>query len=182
MRDLIAIILSLLLAIAAAGVMWGWWRSPIPTFMLFGSVLHGMMLGASLMWLVGSFGVRRRARRAMLGVTAGFVSVVALAFGQYLSDAYDYRHQARQAMAMVLQAPSPPTDALDDYDRHLLEPKTGYTGIIGYVRLQNRTSGRAWVSVVETLLVIGIATTLCIRARHEAEQESSRGRPPATVD
>ncbi len=83
---------------------------------------------------------------------------------------------------MVLHAPSPPTDALDDYDRHLLEPKTGYTGIIGYVRLQNRTSGSARVRVVEMLLVIGIATTLCIRAEREAGHKSPGEQLPATVD
>ncbi len=182
MRSPIAIVLSLLLAIAAAAVMCGWWRSPIPTFIVFGSVLHGMMLGAGLMWLVVRFGIRCRARRAMLGVIAGVVSIIALAFGQYLSDAYDYRHRAREAMAIVLQVPNPPTDALDDYDRHLLEPNTGYTGILGYVRLQNRTAWSAWVRVVEILLVIGIATTLCVRAEREAGSKTPREQPPATVD
>ncbi len=180
-HDLIAIVISLLIALAVAGVMWGWWRSPIPVFLVFTPVLHGMMLGAALMGLFDRLGVRSRLRRVAIPLVAGCVSVVSLALAQYVSDAHDYRRQARQPMAAMLQAPDAPgapdtrTSALHDYDRNLLQPVTGHTGIVGYLRLQNRAAWRAWVRFIETLLVIGIPTALCVYAGRGGWGADGRG-------
>src|SRR4051794_30551226 len=56
MRGVIAIVTSIPIALAAAGVMWLWWRSPVPTYLVFTPLLHGMLLGVALAWLVGRLG------------------------------------------------------------------------------------------------------------------------------
>jgi hypothetical protein len=168
-----AIVISLLSALAAAAVMWGWWRSPIPTFLVFTPVLHGMMLGAASMWIIDRLGIRSRARRVAIGLAASIVSLLALTFAQYLTDAHDYRDHTQQAMAIALSAPSPRTNALDYYDRNLLEPVTGQTGLIGYLRYRNAPGWRRHVRAAEALLVIGITTALCLAVG---------GRRAATVD
>jgi hypothetical protein len=170
MRGVIAIVLSFPLALAAAAVMWGWWRSPVPTFLVFTPVLHGMLLGVGLAWLVGRLRITCPIRRMVIGIVAGIVTVVALACGQYLSDAADYQRDAQRAALRLVPATSAvfsssSSNLLDDYDRNLLEPVTGAGGIIGHLSLQNhRAPWRGWLRGLESLLVIGIATTLCITA------------------
>lgn len=165
MRELIAIVLSLLIAIAAAGVIWGWWRSPIPTFMVFTPVLHGMLLGVGLMWVVHRVAIRSRAMRLSIGVLAGVVSIAALAFGHYAADAYAHRDQTQRAAGNFVRLPDAPHQVLRNYDTHLLAPATGRTGVIGHVVLQNRRPAwRRWVRGIEAVLVIGIAAALCSRA------------------
>ena len=167
MRDLIAIVVSVVIAVAAAAVFWGWWRSPIPTFIVFTAVLHGMMLGVTLAWAFNGIGVRARGRRALYAMGGGIVSVVALLFGQYVADAHDYRDHAHRALVAFFP-PEHQADAnvLDDYDRNLLQPATGRTGVLGYVVLKNRDE--AWsgsIRIIEAMLVIAIASVLAGRAR-----------------
>ena len=164
MRDLIATALAALIAIVAAAVMWGWSRSPVPTFLVFTPVLHGMMLGAGLMWLVQRLAIRSRAQRAAIGLMAGVVTVAALTLGQYVSDAYDYRDRTQERVAVMLQAPHPATDAFEHYDRNLLQPVAGRSGIIGYLHVRDAQPWRRRLRVVEALLTIGIATALCVTA------------------
>ncbi len=167
MRDLIAIVVSIAVAIVAAAVVWGWWRSPIPTFIVFTAVLHGMMLGVALAWVFDRVGTRSRGRRALLGMMGGVVSVAALVFGQYVTDAYDHRNHAQRAMSGLFP-PQHQRDAnvLDDYDRNLLQPATGRTGVLGYVVLKNRDQvWSGWIRIIEAMLVIAIASVLAGRAR-----------------
>ena len=167
MRDLIAIVVCALVAVVAAAVVWGWWRSPIPTFIVFTAVLHGMMLGVALAWAFDRIGTRARGRRALLGLLGGVVSVAALVFGQYVTDAYDYRDHAHRAMsAFFPTSQQRDYDVLDDYDRNLLQPATGRTGVLGYVVLKNRD--KVWSSsirIIEAILVIAIASVLAGRVR-----------------
>ena len=169
MRLVLSLLLSLLIAIVSAAVICLWWGSPIPTFIVFTPILHGLMLGIGLMWIVERFGVHRT-RRTVIGIVAGVVSVAALAFGQYVSDACAHQHQAQVAMRKLM--PQMPTAAsggnvLANYDRDVLEPATGHRGVIGYLLLTTRhqPQWRAIVRGIEALLVIITATTLCIVAR-----------------
>ena len=170
MRDLLSLALSILLALAAAAVMWGWWRSPVPTFLVFTPLLHGMLLGIGLAWLVERLRITCPVRRTVIGFVAGIVTVVALAFGQYVSDAADYQRDAQRAALRLVPATSAiwstsSSGMLDDYDRNLLEPATGAGGIIGHLSLQNhRAPWRGWLRGAEMILVIGVASALCVTA------------------
>jgi len=167
MRNLLAIAFALPVAIVAAGAVWGWGRSPIPTFVLFTPLLHGMTLGIALSWMLNALGVQCVVRRSVIGLLAGIVSVIALAFAQYVSAAHDYHHQTQRAITVLALAPADaPRGILDDYDRHLLEPATGHAGVVGHLYLENRgAKARGWLRGVEALLVIGTATALCVATR-----------------
>jgi hypothetical protein len=144
-----------------------WTCSPIPTFLIFTAVLHGMLLGLCLMWVVTKVGVHCPVRRTVVGVLAGGVSVVVLAFGQYLVDAYAHQRQT-QAAARTLSpvAQAADHDVLTVYDHDVLQPVTGQGGIVGHIRLITRGAAwQGWVRSAEAILVIGVATTLCITAR-----------------
>lgn len=165
-RDLVAILACVPVAIAAAAVIWLWWRSPIPTFKVFTAVLHGMLLGVALAWAFDRIGVRSRGRRALLGMTGAVVSVVALVFGQYVTDAHEYRDQAQRAVSAYIPVQrQPDANALADYDRNLLQPATGRTGILGYLALKHRGEAwGGWVRLIEATIVIAIASFLGSRA------------------
>lgn len=164
MRGVIAIALAILLAIAAAAPFWGWWRSPIPTFLVFTPVLHGMMLGAALMWLVERLRIRSPRRRALIGITAGVVSVSALTFAQYVTEAYDYHRKTQRAMAVLLGAADARTNPLSFYDANVLKPVSGRGGVIGYLRFRDAQAWRRQLRAAEAILVVALAGALCVTA------------------
>lgn len=163
-RDVLAIVISLIVAIAAAAVMWGWWRSPIPTFLVFSSGLHGMMLGVGLMWIIDRLAIRSRIRRAFIGIVAGVVSLLVLTVGQYVTDAYDYHLKTQHAMAVMLGAPAPEMNPIAAYDRNVLEPVTGRRGMIGYLQFRDAEGWRRQLRALESILMVGVATTLSLTA------------------
>ena len=173
MRYLIAILTSALFAIAAAAIIWAWWLSPISTFLVFTAVLHGIGLGVPLAWLFDQFRISPSAHRASIAAMASILSVAALVGGQYVADAKIYHNQRQRAMSQFF--PVPPHSAkavLQEYDRSLLAPVTGRTGVIGYIMLQDRTTAwRRWLRVADVLLVMAIASVL---AAHPAPL----ARPP----
>jgi hypothetical protein len=173
-RPILALLLGTIAGILSAAVVLLWWRSPVPTFLVFTSVLHGMLIGVCLMWIVIQLNVHCPVRRTVIGLLAGVVSVAALLAGQYVSDAIDHQHRTRAALQrMMPQAlPAARVDILSDYDHDVLAPVTGRTGMVGQFTLMTRGSAwRAWLRGIEAVLVIGIATGLCLRAR--------AARPPA---
>ena len=165
MRYLIVILTSAMFAIAAAAVIWAWWFSPIPTFLVFTAVLHGIGLGVGLAWLFDRFRISPPARRASIAAMAGILSVAALVGGQYVADAQAYHDQRQRAMSSFF--PMPPHSAkaaLQEYDRTLLVPVTGRKGVIGHIMLQDRaTAWRRWLRVIDVLLVMAIASILAAR-------------------
>jgi hypothetical protein len=172
MRALFATVLALLSGLASATFAWGWWRSPIQTFVIFTSLLQGMAAGIALMWIVRRFDVRSRAMRASLGVLAGGVSVVALAGGRYVSDAYDHRESARRASVVAVSAVGPEragamiahagANAFEMYDRGVLRPLTGHGGIIGHLDLQRRRGRWPWLLPIEAAVVVGVAVGMSL--------------------
>ena len=165
-REFLATVLSLLAGVGAAAVIWLWWRGPVPTFIVFTAALHGMLLGVSLRWIVQRLEVRSQTTRWAIGVTAGILSVGALTTGQYIDDAYAYRAQQQRAVAGLARLPAAPRWVVANYDRNVLLPATGRTGVAGYLVLGNR-GGRSNVTVrtVEALLVIGISAALGVVTR-----------------
>jgi ABC-type uncharacterized transport system permease subunit len=170
-RPVLAILLGVIAGALAAGVVLLWWRSPIPTFLLFTSILHGMLLGLCLMWLVARLHVHCPVRRTIIGVLAGVVSVAALLAGQYVFGALD--HQRQRQVATRQLAPQLPVatssslvNALSEYDHDVLLPVTGHRGVLGQFHLMTRDAPwRGWMRGVEALLVIAIATGLCVRSK-----------------
>src|SRR5688500_5526826 len=165
MRYLIAILTAVMFAITAAAVIWAWWLSPIPTFLVFTPVLHGIWLGVALAWVFDRFAIREPSRRASIAAMASILSVAALVGGQDVADAKIYHNQRQRAMSKFF--PMPPHSAkavLQEYDRSLLAPVTGRTGVIGYIMLQDRTAvWRRWLRVVDVLLVVAITSVLAAR-------------------
>ena len=173
-QPILAILLGTIAGILSAAVSLLWWRSPVPTFLLCTPVLHGMLIGVCLMWIVTRLNVHCPVRRTVIGLLAGIVSVAALLAGQYVSDAIDHQHRTRNALQrMMPQAlPIARADILSEYDHDVLAPLTGRTGMVGQFTLMTRgATWRAWLRGVESALVVGIATCLCLRAR--------AARPPA---
>jgi hypothetical protein len=170
-RPILAILLGAIAGALAAGVVLLWWRSPIPTFLLFTSILHGMLVGVCLMWVVARLNVHCPARRLVIGVLAGVVSIAALLAGQYVFGAVDHQRQRQVAMRML--APRLPAatssslaNALSEYDDDILLPVTGHRGVLGQFHLMTRGAPwRGWMRGVEALLVIAIATALCVRSK-----------------
>jgi hypothetical protein len=173
-QPILALLLGTLAGILAAAVVLVWWRSPIPTFLVLTPVLHGMLIGVCLMWIVTRLNVHCPMRRAVIGLLAGIVSVAALLAGQYVSNAIDHQHRTRAALQRMMPRALPVAraDILSDYDHDVLAPLTGRTGMVGQFTLMTRGSAwRAWLRGAEAFLVIAIATGLCLRAR--------AARPPA---
>jgi hypothetical protein len=167
-QPILALLLGTLAGMLSAAVLLLWWRSPVPTFLVFTPILHGILIGACLMWIVTRLDVHCPVRRTVIGLLAGVVSVAALLAGQYVSDAIDHRQRTHAALQrMMPQAlPIARADILSDYDHDVLAPLTGRTGMVGQFTLMARGSGwRAGLRGVEAILVIGIATGLCLRAQ-----------------
>lgn len=166
MREFFAIVLAFLAAAIAAAVIWLWWRSPIPTFIVFTPVLQGTILGVALHYLGAALKVSRSPRWTFVAALAGLGSVVALTFGQYASDAYEHRDAMRRAGAMVAPAQVPHgtpagLSVLDSYDWNVVLPRTGKTGIRGYAALRNGDDRwRGWLRFGEASIVVGLAAVL----------------------
>jgi hypothetical protein len=166
MRELLAIVLALLAAVAAAAIVWLWWRSPIPTFLVFTPVLHGLLLGVALHYIGATLKVSRWTGWMVVAALSGLASITALTFGQYWSDAYAYHDATRRAASLVAPAPlasgSPASlDVLDSYDRNVVLPRTGRTGIRGYTQLRfGQPKWRGPLRMGEGLILIVLAVVL----------------------
>ena len=178
MRELLAIVIAFVAAVAAAAVVWRWWRSPVPTFLIFTPILHGILLGVALHYLGAMLKVNRWSGWTYVAAIAGYLSAVALLYGQYVSDAYAYRDAARRAAVLVVAAPGSPRSpepmgVLDSYDWNVVHPRTGKTGMRGYAALRNvRDERPAWVWFGEGTIVVVLAAFLASprRDRGAADQ------------
>ena len=177
-QPILALLLGTIAGILSAAVMLLWWRSPVPTFLVFTPVLHGMLLGVCLMWIVARLNVHCPVRRTVIGLLAGVVSVAALLAGQYVCGALDHQRQretaVRQMTPYVALAPAL-ENVLAEYDHDVLLPVTGHRGVLGQFQLMTRDAPwGTWVRVFEALLVIGVATALC-RGSKDLKNAARRG-------
>lgn len=83
-QGLAALVLGLLGAAGAAGLIWVWEWSGIPTLMVLTSVLQGVILGGVLMYLVQRLKLRSKLLAAALGVVCGLSSAALVHVGHYL--------------------------------------------------------------------------------------------------
>jgi hypothetical protein len=187
MRELLAILCSFLAALAAAAVIWLWWRSPIPTFYVFTPLLQGILLGVALHSIGAALDVKRSWRWMTVAAVCGYVSAIGVTFGQYWSDANDYHHASRRATALL----APPAHAsglpaglsvLDSYDWNVIQPRTGKTGIRGYTELRfGQPRWRAWLRFGETLIVIVTTVALSAPAQRGARVQARPGDPRFSI-
>lgn len=177
MRELLAIVLSVLAAVAAAAVVWLWWRSPIPTFLVFTPILHGILLGAALHYVGATLTVSRRTGWMFVAALSGLASITALTFGQYWSDAYAHRDATRRAASLIAPAQSAfgspaGMDVLDSYDWNVVLPRTGKTGIRGYTALRfGQPKWRGPLRMAEGLILIVLAVVLSAPPRPRAADD-----------
>jgi len=166
MRHLVACSLATLVAVVVAVAVIGvWWMSPIPTFLVFTPLFHGMLLGLTLCALLNGLLIHSRAERLMIGALAGVISVCALLFWQYANDASAYRTQHERmvrAAAIERGALAHPSESrFELYDRNLLVPRTGHAGVIGYLQLRYRPATWRWYLYgLEVALVVALAAAL----------------------
>jgi hypothetical protein len=172
MRQIAMISLVLGAALGAAVVIGLWWASPVPTFILFTSVLHGLLLGLLLRRAFDQTHIASSRRRAVISVAAALISVIALFAFQYTRDASIYRGGYVRALRSMQIEPSANESRFALYDRNLLLPLTGRGGIAGYLALRYPPgTWRRYAFGAEALIVIALSVALpVVTARPVAVQ------------
>jgi hypothetical protein len=167
-------------ALVAAGIVWAWESSPIPTLVILTPILQGFVLGFVLMFLFGRAKLRNPTLGFVFGLVCGAISVVAVHYGHYVTDVYAFRDALRIEAAKAAASGSPgaptilsmvnsdPYHALDEFE---IKPMTGRTGFLGHLHVRAKhgvTIKRAEVTGIgmwvlwgiEALIVIGIAAAM----------------------
>lgn len=164
-RPLAALVVSLGAALGSAALIGLWWASPVPTFVFFTSVLHGLLLGVLLYRAFREVHIAVRTWILVMSIVAGLISVVALLLLQYASDVSIYRSGYVRALRSMQVEPSSSGDGrFELYDRNLLVPLTGRGGVAGYLRLRYP---RRYAFAAEALVVVvlSVAVPVCIGRR-----------------
>lgn len=169
-RWLMTIILAVGLALGAAVIIGIWWLSPVPTFILFTPVLHGMLLGALLRGAFDMNCINSLKARFRIAAAAGVLSLVALFLWQYSSDASRFQKKYAGALRAMDVVATSNTTKLELFDRNVLVPVTGRSGLLGYLDLRYHPgTWRRYVFFVEVAIVIALSAILPV-AIHRVEK------------
>ena len=168
-------------ALVAAGIVWGWERSPIPTLVILTPILQGFILGFALALLFGKAKLRNPTLALVFGVVCGAISVVAVHYGHYVKDVYAFRDEVRAQMAEISAKLGPDVaqallsdvnaDPFKAFDEDITNPETGKSGFLGHLDLRAKhgvtikrtelTGIGMWILWgIEALIVIGIAAVM----------------------
>jgi hypothetical protein len=173
------VILGIFTAVFAAGAVWLWEISPIPTLIIFTQFGQALLVGMVLSFAIGRLRMRNPILLLIIGFVCGLASVGLVHLGHYIRFVQDFAvqyreeveaergltpEQKREALAMIEQDPQRVADSW-------LAQRTGHDGLVGSLMLRNEvgvmvsrapvTGWALWaIWGAEMLIVAGMAAMI----------------------
>lgn len=175
------LILGAATAAAAAGLIWLWEISPLPTLLILTPIIQGALVGTVIGLLVNRLRMRNPLLAGLIGFACGLFSVALVHYGHHLRlmsqiqkiVAQDIRDAPGLSEADRRKALAELNDHPDVIINGLLERRTGWSGPIGTMIVRNQegtrikrskvSGGFLWgLWGVEALLVAGFAAGMAV--------------------